>query len=70
VGGNGETKPRSKEEVLAEIARAREQITWSAQALRSEVATRMDWRAHVRRRPWAFLAGAAAVGFVLGLRRK
>lgn len=70
MGGDGMTKARSKEEVLAEIARARQQITWSAQALRTEVATRMDWREHVRRRPLAFLAGAFVVGLAFGLRRR
>jgi hypothetical protein len=70
VGGNGEAKARSKDEVLAGIARAREQITWSAQALRTEVATRMDWREQVRRNPLWFVAGAFTVGLWLGLRRR
>lgn len=70
MGGNGQAKSRTPDEVRAEIVRARHQITRSAQALRTEVATRMDWRGWVRRRPLLFVAGALAVGVLLGTRRR
>lgn len=70
MGGNGQAKSRTPEEVRAEIVRARNQITLSAQALRTEVVTRMDWREWVRRRPLLFVAGAFTLGVMLGTRRR
>ncbi len=59
---------RDAAEVREEIERAREQVASSARALRQQVAMRADWRESVRRRPYLCLAGALAVGFVLGMR--
>ncbi|MBI3180804.1 MAG: hypothetical protein HYZ28_01535 [Myxococcales bacterium] len=52
-----------------EIARARDQIATSAEALRRHMASSTDWREWVRRRPGLFLAGAFALGFLIGSRR-
>lgn len=60
---------KTPDEVRQEIARAREQIASSAEALRQEVAVVTDWREWVRRRPGACLAGAFALGFLIGCRR-
>jgi hypothetical protein len=70
VAGNGIARDRTPEEVRAEIERTRSQLALTAQALRSEVEIRLDWREWVRRKPWAMVAGAFMVGFVLGNRRR
>lgn len=59
----------SPEALKAELERAREQIVSSAAALREEVAMTTHWRQWVRRRPGLFLAGAVALGFLIGYRR-
>ncbi len=70
MAGNGEMKtPYSQEAVRLEMDRTREQIASSAAGLRHEVALRTDWRVWVRERPLVFVAGAFAVGFLLGNRR-
>jgi hypothetical protein len=68
-GGN-DAKARSTEEVRAEIARAREQIVASMDALRREVSMRTDWRQWVREHPGVCLTGAFLVGLWLGSRRR
>ena len=59
---------RDPEEIRAEIERTLEQIASAAQALRHEVAVRIDWREWVRRRPAFCLMGAFAVGFLVARR--
>ena len=59
---------RDPAEIRAEIERTREQIASATQALRHEVAVRIDWREWVRRRPAFFLVGAFAVGFLVARR--
>ncbi len=59
---------RDPEKIRAEIERTREQIASSAEALRREVAVRIDWRGWVSRRPALCLVGAFAVGFVIARR--
>lgn len=70
MGANGQLKrPRTVEEVRADLERARSQVVNSALAIRQEVALRTDWRAWVRQRPALCLAGAALIGFLIGSRR-
>ena len=52
-----------------ELARAREQLQASVSALNQRLGELRDFRAWVRRHPVAFLAGAAGLGLLLGLRR-
>jgi len=56
------------EKVREEIERAREQVASSARALRQQVAMRTDWREWVRRQPYLWVAGALAVGVLIGRR--
>jgi len=58
---------RSTEEIRREIARAREALAQDMSALEIEMRLKLDWREQARRRPLAFVGGAFAVGFVLGL---
>ena len=59
---------RDPEAIRAEIAQTREDIAPSLLTLRSSVNEATDWKGYVRRRPLAFVAGAFAVGLLLGLR--
>ncbi len=52
----------------AAIARTREEVAQSVDALRREITRRAHWRVWFRRRPGLFLAGALALGFYLGRR--
>jgi hypothetical protein len=49
-----------------EIARAREAVAQSITALEQEIARTFDWREWIRRRPYLVVAGAFAVGALLG----
>jgi hypothetical protein len=49
-----------------ELARSRERLNASLGALREEIADLTDWRAWIERRPVPFLAGAFALGLVVG----
>ncbi len=51
-----------------EIERQRSELATSLARLGDSVAERMDWRLHVRRRPWTFVGGALVVGLVLAVR--
>jgi hypothetical protein len=69
--GSSQTKEgRSPDQVREEIHRARQELVSVASALQEEVAMRMDWREWIRRRPGLFLAGAFALGFWIGTRRR
>lgn len=59
-----------REQLRRDIERTREQITESALALRQEMAARADWREWVRARPWLFITGLLALGFLWGSRRR
>jgi len=59
---------REPAEIRAEIERTREQIASSAEALRREVAVRIDWREWVKRRPALCFLGAFTVGFLIARR--
>ena len=50
----------------AEIARAREAVAESITALEREISRTLDWREWMRRRPYLAVAGAFAVGALLG----
>ena len=63
-------KARDPAEVREEIERAREQVAFSARALRQRMAMRTDWRAWVRRRPYLYVAGVLAMGILIGRRSK
>ena len=52
----------------AEIAAKRERVVASFGELRRRMARVTDWRALVRKHPVAWIAGAVAVGFVIGYR--
>ncbi len=67
-GGSEAKVQRTPAEVRAEIERTREEIVSSANALRREMAMRMDWKRWVRQNPGLFIAGALVLGFWLGTR--
>jgi hypothetical protein len=52
----------------ADVERARARVTDAVSALREEVVRRTDWREWFRARPLTYLAGALALGFLLGHR--
>ena len=52
----------------AEIGRAREAVAESITALEKEIARTFDWRQWIKRRPYLAVAGAFAVGALLGSR--
>jgi len=51
--------------VQRQMAQVREELTEDVQDLRARVENLKDWRAFVRKHPWAVLAGAAVVGYLL-----
>lgn len=59
---------RDASDIRLDIEDTREQLTRSLVALRNSVADAADWRTWVRRRPLAFVAGAFAVGIIVGAR--
>ena len=67
-GGSEAKVRRTPAEVRAEIERTREEFVSSANALRREMAMRMDWKRWVRQNPGLFIAGALVLGFWLGMR--
>ncbi|MCI0574430.1 MAG: hypothetical protein L0Y66_27165 [Myxococcaceae bacterium] len=70
MAGKSEASALSADEVRAEIARARAQISDSMVALRHEVSLRTNWRRWVHEHPGLCLTGAFVVGFWLGTRRR
>ena len=59
---------RTPAEVRADIERTRAEIVSSANALRREMAMRMDWKRWVSQNPGLFMAGAFMFGFWLATR--
>lgn len=59
---------RDPDEIRSEIERTRDEIAQSLTLLRTTVTEATDWRTYVRRRPMTFVAGAFALGLVVGLR--
>ena len=58
-------KSNGAERVQRQMAQVREELTEDVQDLRARVEDLKDWRAFVRKHPWAVMAGAAAVGYLL-----
>ena len=70
---NSASEPRARrtpDEVRAEIERTRAEIVSSANALRREMAMRMDWKRWVGQNPGLFMAGAFMLGFWLATRSR
>ena len=75
---------RSVAEVRKELDESRRRLASSADALREDlhegvdvlkrgaaaVKEKLDWKAWVNKNPWAFVAGALAVGIYLGTRNR
>lgn len=59
---------RDPAEIRTEIERTREEIAQSIVALRDSVTDAADWKTWVRRNPLPFLAGAFAIGLIIGFR--
>lgn len=59
---------RSPAEIRSSIEANRMELAASVERLRGEVARATDWRAHVERHRSELMAGAAVVGFVIGVR--
>jgi hypothetical protein len=66
-GDRGVEGDAALEETEAEIERTRERLSASLGALREEISDLADWRSWVESRPLPFLAGAFALGFLVGL---
>jgi hypothetical protein len=58
---------RSPAEIRSSIEANRAELAVSLERLRGEVARVTDWRAHVERHRTQLIAGAAVVGFALGI---
>jgi hypothetical protein len=59
---------RTSEEIRADIEAQREQLSHSVEALRYRVGELTDWRRQVSEHRRELIIGAAAVGFVVGVR--
>ena len=74
----------TSDQLRQELERSRAKVSASADALRddlrqgvadfkagaSELKRNLDWKIWVARNPWGVLAGAFAVGLILGSRRR
>jgi hypothetical protein len=59
---------RSPAEIRSSIEANRMELAVSLERLRGEVAQLTDWRAHLERHRSQLIAGAAIVGFAVGVR--
>ena len=59
---------RSPAEIRSSIEANRQELAVSVERLRAEVTRVTDWRSHVERHRPEIIAGAAAVGLLLGVR--
>jgi hypothetical protein len=59
---------RSPAEIRSSIEEHRMELAVSLDRLRGEVAQLTDWRAHLQRHRGQLIAGAAVVGFAVGVR--
>jgi len=59
---------RSSAEIRSSIEANREQLGVSVERLRAEVVRVTDWRGHIERHRTEIVAGAAAVGLLVGVR--
>jgi hypothetical protein len=68
MAGTEATTRRSATEIRSSIESNRMELAVSLDRLRGEVAQLTDWRAQLQRHRGPVLAGAAVVGFVIGVR--
>ena len=68
MAGTEATARRSAAEIRSSIESNRVELAVSLDRLRGEVAQLTDWRAQLQRHRGPVLAGAAVVGFVIGVR--
>ncbi len=61
---------RSTEEIRNSIEANRAELVVSVDHLRGEVARLTDWRGHVERHRSELMVGAAALGLLMGVRRR
>jgi hypothetical protein len=66
-GDRGVQGEGALEETEAEIERTRARLSASLGALREEISDLASWRTWVANRPVPFVAGAFALGFLVGL---
>ena len=59
---------RSPAEIRSSIEANRVELAVALERLRGEVAQLTDWRAHLERHRGQLIAGAAIVGFAVGVR--
>jgi len=59
---------RSAAEIRRDIVNQRQQLGTSVEALRGRVTELTDWRRQVREHKQQLIIGAAAVGFLVGMR--
>jgi hypothetical protein len=59
---------RSPAEIRSSIESNRMELASSVERLRGEVTRITDWRGHVERHRTELIAGAAAVGLIIGVR--
>ncbi len=59
---------RSSAQIRADIEAQRQELGTSVEALRFRVAELTDWRRQVQEHRSQLIAGAAVVGFVIGLK--
>ena len=59
---------RTSEQIRADIESQREQLSHEVEALRGKVNELTDWRRQVREHRRELIIGAAAVGFIVGVR--
>jgi hypothetical protein len=57
---------RSPEQIRSDMARTRDELSRSVEALRGRVAELTDWRRQLREHRRELIIGAAITGFVIG----
>jgi hypothetical protein len=57
---------RSSEQIRSDMARTRDELSQSVEALRGRVAELTDWRRQIREHRRELIIGAAITGFVIG----
>jgi hypothetical protein len=57
---------RSPEQIRSDMARTRDELSHSVEALRGRVAELTDWRRQIREHRRELAIGAAVVGFAIG----
>jgi hypothetical protein len=57
---------RSAQQIRSDLARTREELSTSVEALRGRVAELTDWRRQIREHRRELIIGAAIAGFVVG----